>query len=581
MAVEIVIFSGARQGERLELDVGEFRVGGEPGCEVFFDPQSDPGAKDRSALFRLADDGWYVKSTGVGELLVNQQPVSGRARIRSGDVVRMSDRGPDFTFTILTAASKATATPPELTPVLVSPSEAAPASPPRLPSEDVPASTSASPTTPAETGSAAPAPAASDDLQKRAFWLAGGLALFAMLFLLVVCILLFVLVYSLIFPPDGPDGFAQTGDTTTQRDAATTGPGIRGPPRSDSMQDDERTRLPEISGRLAASGTSGQPFTYQITATNRPSSFRAVGLPDGLSVDSATGLITGTPRPGSQGTHHVTISATNAQGTASETLVVTIAPPKDRWDTAFEQVKGAIYLLEVESSEYSWALATCCAVSENTLLCTARAVCEMEWLRHEGRTAEEGPLDYRFSVTSRPRGKRLPVKESRIYAPFAKEQEKWVYFDLAVITVEGKLPQAAPLASQDDLEELDTDYPLAVVGVGHDGQRISKSFAGDPELAVGGVYLITRFDESPGSPWVLHLKMEAPKNARGSPVINRRGRIVGVYSIATPPRGGVDMNLHWAPVVEPGLIRTWTDKRDTTIWIPPFVPEFSREAKPD
>ena len=504
MAVEIVVFSGARQGERLELDAGEFRVGGEPDCEVFFDPQADPGAGDRSALFRLADDGWYVKSIGAGELLVNQQPVSGKARIRSGDVVRMSDRGPDFSFTIVTAATKAAAKPPEPAPVWLPPSAATLASPPSLSPEDVSPLPSASPTPSGEAATAAPVSATSDEFGKRAFWLAGGLAVSAMFFLLVVCILLFVLVYSLISPSDGSGPSPRKDGTIVQIERATPKPepGPTPPPEpSPDPWDTERTPPPE--------------------------------------------------------------------------------PSPDPWVAAFAQVKDAIYLLEVESSEYCWVLGTCCAISEDTLLCTARAACEMEWLRHEGQTAEKGPLEYKFSVTSRPSSKRLPVKESRIYAPFAKEQEKWVYVDLAVLTVDGPLAQVASLASQDELKELTTDYPLAVVGVGHEGERISKSFAGEPELAVGGIYLITRFDESPGSPWVLHLKMEAPKNARGSPVINERGKIVGVYSVATPPQGGVDMNLHWAPVVEPELIQTWIQDRDTTLWIPPFVPDFPREAKTD
>lgn len=101
MAVEIHILSGARQGERIALDANEFRVGADPGCEVFFDPQRDPAAKGRSVVFRLTEEGWFVRRTGGGEVLVNQQPVVGMTRVRSGDVVRMSELGPDFSFTIL------------------------------------------------------------------------------------------------------------------------------------------------------------------------------------------------------------------------------------------------------------------------------------------------------------------------------------------------------------------------------------------------------------------------------------------------------------------------------------------------
>ena len=82
---------------------------------------------------------------------------------------------------------------------------------------------------------------------------------------------------------------------------------------------------PVINSTLSASGTTGSVFSYQITATNSPTSYGATGLPAGLTVDSATGVISGTPS--STGTSNVTISATNAGGTGTATLVVTVVPP--------------------------------------------------------------------------------------------------------------------------------------------------------------------------------------------------------------------------------------------------------------
>jgi hypothetical protein len=81
---------------------------------------------------------------------------------------------------------------------------------------------------------------------------------------------------------------------------------------------------PAMTSLLAASGTFGVAFSYQIAASNNPTSFNATGLPPGLSVNITTGLISGTPR-GSGGTFSVTLSATNAGGTGSATLALTIA----------------------------------------------------------------------------------------------------------------------------------------------------------------------------------------------------------------------------------------------------------------
>jgi len=80
--------------------------------------------------------------------------------------------------------------------------------------------------------------------------------------------------------------------------------------------------VPVITSRLTATGTSGKSFTYQITATNAPTSYSATGLPAGLSLNSSSGLISGTPL--TSGTTNVAIGATNGSGTGTATLVITI-----------------------------------------------------------------------------------------------------------------------------------------------------------------------------------------------------------------------------------------------------------------
>jgi len=81
--------------------------------------------------------------------------------------------------------------------------------------------------------------------------------------------------------------------------------------------------VPVITSATTASGTVGSAFSYQITASNTPTSYGATGLPAGLSVNSGTGLISGTPA--TVGTSTVTLSATNSGGTGSASLTLTIA----------------------------------------------------------------------------------------------------------------------------------------------------------------------------------------------------------------------------------------------------------------
>jgi hypothetical protein len=81
--------------------------------------------------------------------------------------------------------------------------------------------------------------------------------------------------------------------------------------------------VPVITSVATASATEGSAFSYQITASNAPTGFAATGLPAGLTVNSGTGLISGTPT--AAGTSTVTLSATNSAGTGNATLTLTLA----------------------------------------------------------------------------------------------------------------------------------------------------------------------------------------------------------------------------------------------------------------
>ncbi len=92
---------------------------------------------------------------------------------------------------------------------------------------------------------------------------------------------------------------------------------------------------PELT--VQAIATIGLPFKYQITANNSPTRFDATGLPLGLTLDPVTGVISGIPS--TEGTHTILLSASNAAGTDSQPLNLTVSlPSKINFDPARNQV---------------------------------------------------------------------------------------------------------------------------------------------------------------------------------------------------------------------------------------------------
>ncbi|MFZ4777869.1 MAG: beta strand repeat-containing protein [Terrimicrobiaceae bacterium] len=100
---------------------------------------------------------------------------------------------------------------------------------------------------------------------------------------------------------------------------------------------------PVIAGTLTLSGTVGTAITpYQITASGSPTSYSSGTLPAGLTLDTGTGIISGTPTA-AQAATDVQISATNSGGPGTANLAITIAkgtPVIQTAPTASDLIEG-------------------------------------------------------------------------------------------------------------------------------------------------------------------------------------------------------------------------------------------------
>lgn len=87
---------------------------------------------------------------------------------------------------------------------------------------------------------------------------------------------------------------------------------------------------PVVTNAMLPGGRVGQtysptPITFNSAATLTPTSFSATNLPAGLVCNASTGIITGKPTTATKGAVNVTLKATNAKGTGSVVLPITIS----------------------------------------------------------------------------------------------------------------------------------------------------------------------------------------------------------------------------------------------------------------
>lgn len=109
--------------------------------------------------------------------------------------------------------------------------------------------------------------------------------------------------------------------------AAANSVGGRGPAVEILIDIARALTVPVITSNGTASGQVGATFQYQIVATNSPTSYTATALPDGLTFNSGTGVITGIPTTETATPFEVTLTAVNADGTsAPKTLAISVVP---------------------------------------------------------------------------------------------------------------------------------------------------------------------------------------------------------------------------------------------------------------
>jgi hypothetical protein len=227
-----------------------------------------------------------------------------------------------------------------------------------------------------------------------------------------------------------------------------------------------------------------------------------------------------------------------------------------------QRLKDAVFLVQVEKAKHFWPVATCCAISGNTLLTSAREAAKLAEYRSNG---------FDIWATNPAGNQKMAVQDVRTHVFYLKLADKpgdWIYFDVGLLTVEGNLPKVAELASTKELAEVKVARSVFCFGFSHDGHVLSESENLQPEVIRSKVLRISAPSDLPSPSCTLHLTGNFPENLHGSPIVNDQGKIVAVYGEAADDPE-MKMKIHYAPVLNRELIDEWLQHRNAKIWVSP------------
>lgn len=509
----MLILSGARQGERVELDSDTFRVGDSKKDDFRFESSADPGARGRRIEFSKTEDGWKIRNLGSAPVTVNQKTVANSMQVRSGDIIRMSDTGPDFSFDIVSGKKKtaANSAAPEVRNKQGSPAGREPVADEQRSRETV--------NNGQARGTRMAAIAAVGLIACFAAWYFGGrwgesgepsrlkLPTFPEQIVNEGQRLSLSLAirdsksqddmrYTLVGePPEGakvnettgvfswtPDEQQGPGDYTFTVKAVTSSAAdsLSGE-TSFSVHVNETNQPPSIrKPSLRSSEVEvGQEFRYTFSATDadHPSQQLRYQLLSetsaGVKIDERSGSITWRPTDEQAGqTHVIHVRVTdNGQPALYDdaTLQVTVEA-FDPWKRVVQKIAPAVYLLAVEEgkSHERFPYGTAVAIGPKTLLTSAALATELERRRRAGWTVV-GLQDFGQV--------QIPIQDIKVHQGFiglSDTPADQIYFDLAILSTTKTLPDVCQFAAAETVAKLERGQPLLCLGYPHEGTALTR-----------------------------------------------------------------------------------------------------------
>jgi hypothetical protein len=640
MAAEIRILSGTRKGERVVLDATEFRVGAETQCQVYFDPRLDPAARGRTVLLRLTSDGWIVSSIGSGEVLLNQAPIVRETHIRSGDLVRLSDRGPDFAFAFA-LTNQPSAVVRDAGYRAADQNRAAPVTREGVASPAATKAAEAADHGGLGDGRSERKLALLQLPWKRFVWVGA--------FACALTVIVATGIFGLRRQPVGSDNAVGIGRleieqvatcsvnegsrvafevrvritgmlpgrpvfvlTNNPPDGATIDPQTgmftwtptekHGPGRYQfrvrvtlqeaadvSAESEFRIDVAEVNSPLSIrpidekNVAAGQEFVFTVATddTDQPVSPREFHLADGpawISIDSTSGVVRGTPPKSVDGRFEVTIRVCdNGDPPLESQAKFGVVVHGDPWLHVKDELRESLYLIHLQLSGPSGDYAWPFA--------TCSAIGGRTLLtsaREVLQLASFRDRGYRVLAVNPATGLKAEIRSLRVtreFAAVADAPNDWIFVNLGLVETEQELPKSVPLATPEELASLEDGLPVACIGYPHDGSKMTRFDSFELQAAVGEVYLMSSLTCQDKLVRLVELKGKIPDNVFGSPVLNQRGAIVAVYGESAAGDAASVPDLHYAPVLDLESLQAWLRGIDNGQWVTPPMAETNSPSR--
>jgi hypothetical protein len=245
----------------------------------------------------------------------------------------------------------------------------------------------------------------------------------------------------------------------------------------------------------------------------------------------------------------------------------TILEQEDPWVVAERKLQKAVYMIQLQQKgtkgDVSWPFATCSAIGDHTLLTTAREATVL---------AEKQRSGFRIQVVNLATGFKTAVRSLQVIKEFndiSDSTGEWIYTNLSVLETESAMPDCIPLASPEELRDLQEGMPVACIGYSHGGEKITSFDNYRPGFVRGKIYLIDLPPLPNESAGLLEFRGKIGENMYGSPLVNQRGALIAVYGEDVPAENVAVKDLHYMTTIDYSLVQSWLRDKDASRWIPP------------